>query len=257
MSQIQEFLSGGLSKGKPPKNVSKKEILRGTRVEFEHTDDLEIARKIAYDHLTEEPSYYKKLEKMEKKTKKASNENSQAYEIIVEAENNGRTDTTDNSFLNLIRTKNVSANEAIMYAHIIIEDQGDPRSALKVISEIRNFILSLNSSSVAKDWWEEIERGNKTGKRAESDLEDIIKKDDEDFIEYAKALYLRNRKDFTTRYKDLYEHWREITMKRHIMDVEDESSSYEEPITKLTTYFNLADEARKLVRISPQTEEAK
>lgn len=42
-----------------------KELLKGTKVEHEHTDDDEIARSIAKDHLSEDKDYYKKLKIME------------------------------------------------------------------------------------------------------------------------------------------------------------------------------------------------
>ncbi|MCK5789079.1 MAG: hypothetical protein KAH32_08765 [Chlamydiia bacterium] len=37
----------------------------GISVEMEHTDDPNIAREIAMDHLMEDPVYYKKLKEME------------------------------------------------------------------------------------------------------------------------------------------------------------------------------------------------
>jgi hypothetical protein len=37
----------------------------GMKVETEHTDDLTVAKKIAMDHLNEDPNYYTKLAKME------------------------------------------------------------------------------------------------------------------------------------------------------------------------------------------------
>lgn len=45
--------------------VSKRELERGTKVEMEHTSIKNFARKIALDHLKEDPNYYKKLYKME------------------------------------------------------------------------------------------------------------------------------------------------------------------------------------------------
>jgi hypothetical protein len=45
----------------------KKELKKGANVEKEHTDDINMARKIAKDHLWEDPHYYKKLAKMETK----------------------------------------------------------------------------------------------------------------------------------------------------------------------------------------------
>jgi hypothetical protein len=45
--------------------IDPKQIKKGTEVEMEHTDDKEIAEKIATDHLKEDPRYYIFLEKME------------------------------------------------------------------------------------------------------------------------------------------------------------------------------------------------
>jgi hypothetical protein len=44
----------------------KKQLEMGITVEKEHTDDLEIAKKIALDHLEEIVDYYFRLKKMEK-----------------------------------------------------------------------------------------------------------------------------------------------------------------------------------------------
>lgn len=43
------------------------QLLRGTFVELEHTDDPVVAMKIAMDHLDESPLYYVELEKMERR----------------------------------------------------------------------------------------------------------------------------------------------------------------------------------------------
>jgi hypothetical protein len=48
------------------KDVNKKQLKMGTKVEMEHTDDLSTARDIALDHLAEIEDYYTRLEKMEK-----------------------------------------------------------------------------------------------------------------------------------------------------------------------------------------------
>jgi len=42
------------------------ELKSGMEIEKEHTDNPEIAKKIAIDHLNEDKDYYKKLIKMEK-----------------------------------------------------------------------------------------------------------------------------------------------------------------------------------------------
>lgn len=44
-----------------------KQLLKGKKVEQEHTDDMDVATKVALDHLAEKPDYYKKLEKVEGK----------------------------------------------------------------------------------------------------------------------------------------------------------------------------------------------
>lgn len=46
------------------------ELVKGAIHEFEHTDDVEVATKIAMDHLREDPYYYAHLEKMERQYKK-------------------------------------------------------------------------------------------------------------------------------------------------------------------------------------------
>jgi hypothetical protein len=48
-------------------NFLKKELRKGAAVEKEHTDSIKIAKKIAKDHLWEDPHYYTKLAKMETK----------------------------------------------------------------------------------------------------------------------------------------------------------------------------------------------
>ena len=62
-------LPGGLA-DKAHKKLSdfpKASLDKGEKVEHEHTPNHLIAREISMDHLTEDPKYYQKLEKMEKK----------------------------------------------------------------------------------------------------------------------------------------------------------------------------------------------
>lgn len=49
-----------------PKSVSKAELERGIKVEYEHTDDRHVAECIARAHLAECKTYYRRLAKMEK-----------------------------------------------------------------------------------------------------------------------------------------------------------------------------------------------
>jgi hypothetical protein len=46
------------------------ELEKGINIEFEHTDDYNIAKAIAKDHLAECDSYYTRLERMEKECEK-------------------------------------------------------------------------------------------------------------------------------------------------------------------------------------------
>lgn len=62
-----DLLPGGLADHKSPKDFNPKSLAQGKKVEREHTATPQLAREIAMDHLTEDPDYYRKLEKMEKK----------------------------------------------------------------------------------------------------------------------------------------------------------------------------------------------
>ena len=62
----QDSLPGGLADKGPPKGVDPKQVEKGLKVEKEHTDDPDVALEITYDHLTEDPLYYDKLESIEK-----------------------------------------------------------------------------------------------------------------------------------------------------------------------------------------------
>ena len=61
-----EKIPGGLSVGKVPADFNADDIVKGIEIEMEHTSDIDIATEIAMDHLSEDPKYYNKLEKMEK-----------------------------------------------------------------------------------------------------------------------------------------------------------------------------------------------
>lgn len=47
--------------------ILKTQLNMGIKVEMEHTDDKDLAKKIAMDHLYEDPKYYTKLKKIESK----------------------------------------------------------------------------------------------------------------------------------------------------------------------------------------------
>lgn len=63
-SLLSSFLSEGFSKGKDVKHDSD-ELKMGIEVEYEHTTNPIMSRKIAMDHLVETPDYYTRLKRME------------------------------------------------------------------------------------------------------------------------------------------------------------------------------------------------
>jgi hypothetical protein len=65
---LSSILSEGYSKGKDVKH-DPKELEMGIKVEYEHTTNPLISRKISMDHLVEIPDYYTRLARMEKEAK--------------------------------------------------------------------------------------------------------------------------------------------------------------------------------------------
>jgi hypothetical protein len=63
----KDKIAGGLADKKTPEDYDKKDLEKGEKVEMEHTDDPDIAKEIAQDHIEEFDSYYDELEKMEDK----------------------------------------------------------------------------------------------------------------------------------------------------------------------------------------------
>jgi hypothetical protein len=62
----KDKIPGGLADNAPDSGFAAKDLRKGQKVEREHTSDPELAKEIAKDHLTEDPAYYDKLQKMEK-----------------------------------------------------------------------------------------------------------------------------------------------------------------------------------------------
>lgn len=65
----KEKLIGGLGDYKNDLLFDKKQLLKGMKVESEHTKDKQIQKEISKDHLSENPAYYKELETLENKPK--------------------------------------------------------------------------------------------------------------------------------------------------------------------------------------------
>jgi len=54
-------MPGGLADSGPPPNVDEEQVQKGVELEMhEHTNDPNLAKEMAYDHLTDDPNYYKK-----------------------------------------------------------------------------------------------------------------------------------------------------------------------------------------------------
>lgn len=65
---IEAFLKKGraVEKGFTEKDADPKELEMGIKIEMEHTDNKDISKRIALDHLAEIKDYYTRLIKMEK-----------------------------------------------------------------------------------------------------------------------------------------------------------------------------------------------
>jgi len=63
----EEKVKGGLGDNKPDSTFPADQMSMGKKVEKEHTSDPAVAKEITKDHLTEDKTYYTKLEKMEGK----------------------------------------------------------------------------------------------------------------------------------------------------------------------------------------------
>lgn len=63
---VEDELRGGLADNIPDLKFEPESLVEGEEVELEHTDDVDLAKEIAKDHLVEDENYYEKLEKMEK-----------------------------------------------------------------------------------------------------------------------------------------------------------------------------------------------
>jgi hypothetical protein len=78
------MMRGGESKGKPPKGMIPEQEAMGIEVEYEHTSDWDIARKIAWDHLAEFDTYYDALDEMEKRLEEEKKAKSPVPEKVKE-----------------------------------------------------------------------------------------------------------------------------------------------------------------------------
>jgi len=67
-SKTQDLLAGGEADHASDTQFAKSDLAEGRKHEREHTDNDQIAKEIAKDHLSEDPRYYKKVEQIEKES---------------------------------------------------------------------------------------------------------------------------------------------------------------------------------------------
>lgn len=63
---FEEKLKGGTADNRPDSDFDEEQLKIGIEHEREHTENDDIAKEIAKDHLSEDPNYYRKIEKIEK-----------------------------------------------------------------------------------------------------------------------------------------------------------------------------------------------
>ena len=63
----EEIAHGGMADNMPDSAFNESSVDKGMKVEKEHTKNKKLQKEIAKDHLKEDPKYYGKLAKMEKK----------------------------------------------------------------------------------------------------------------------------------------------------------------------------------------------
>ncbi len=72
---------GGTSRGVALSTLPQAELARGTRHELEHGPSVRVARRVAADHLVEDPKYYQHVEAMEREVKRQGNPSAEAAEV--------------------------------------------------------------------------------------------------------------------------------------------------------------------------------
>jgi len=90
----EEKLEGGIADSKSLDELAKKhkvdvkiltkQFNKGIKVEMEHTDNKQMAKEIAMDHISEDPKYYDKLSKMETKDIKGDQNDKEMVDGIID-----------------------------------------------------------------------------------------------------------------------------------------------------------------------------
>lgn len=110
------------------KDVHPEELMMGIKVEMEHTQDKQLAKQIALDHLAELPDYYSRLKKMEKKGKEEINEEDEKKKDKKKPQGK-QVKHTETKWVNTLPTKDGKKVRS--------EVQGDVRIVYKTFEEKR------------------------------------------------------------------------------------------------------------------------
>ena len=116
----EEKLEGGVADSKSLEELAKKhkvdvkmltkQFNKGIKVEMEHTDNKQMAKEIAMDHISEDPKYYDKLSKMETKDIKDNQNDKEMVDGIIDIikqikDTSNRKEVTQNMIKKLKREK--------------------------------------------------------------------------------------------------------------------------------------------------------
>lgn len=129
-----------------PADVDSEELRMGIEVEYEHTKDRDLAKKIALDHLAEFERYYSRLAQMELDSKEAGE--------TVESNRSLAVSLIDNDFNeeNVTTTANIAVppNSAGMVKAIPINTQSCPNCGVTVSDKLRKQVK--NCPTCGKRW---------------------------------------------------------------------------------------------------------
>lgn len=115
----EAFAKNGLGAGMTAKDVAAKhnlpveaiedQVEKGIKVELEHTSDLDKARQIAIDHLTEFPDYYDRLKKMEDEAKAQEKKLSEEFSAFLSNE----LDEAKTEFISILSESQLESDQDI------------------------------------------------------------------------------------------------------------------------------------------------
>jgi len=78
-AEAKDALHGGAADHKPDSAFNQEALAEGKKHEHEHTDNDQIAKEIAKDHLSEDPAYYEKVQQIEKESSVYLNQTRQMF----------------------------------------------------------------------------------------------------------------------------------------------------------------------------------